>query len=469
MDIGHLSKDFSSSIDEHAIKVRKPYTITKQRERWTEEEHEKFLEALKLYGRAWRQIEEHIGSKTAVQIRSHAQKFFSKVVREPGTAKAIEIPPPRPKRKPLHPYPRKLGNSPTKRLPVMEKSAWTSLAIPSVFEPENSSPVSVLYASGSDTVGSTVSSPQNCCASSVSSAARSDPVGALITEQENGCRSPTTSVEDENRSVSPGPASTYLLAEDKSQMEVDLNTKDGSHSRAGPQIEAQAISLKLFGRTVFVTDAQNPSSGKRMQSLDSSNHNVNANMDLQAPTKPALQSTIQDDFWGGPGKSAWSPWNGGTSPMFHCLPPHMDLTKSAEAASPLPWWWAHSGALPAFPFINPQGMSSIQSQPQTRTAASDDKDNRTQCSWTGCNTGYAGRADGDKNSVAVDDSQQVAEPNENSAFGSLKLCSDKSPRGFIPYERCLAEKQAQQRAHMVNEERDGQAVGLCLQPFFTFP
>ena len=37
--------------------MRKPYTITKQRERWSDEEHKKFLEALKLYGRAWRRIE----------------------------------------------------------------------------------------------------------------------------------------------------------------------------------------------------------------------------------------------------------------------------------------------------------------------------------------------------------------------------------------------------------------------------
>ncbi|KAF3321077.1 Protein REVEILLE 1 [Carex littledalei] len=71
--------DGASYGDEVVPKVRKPYTISKQREKWTEEEHQKFLEALQLYGRAWRRIEEHIGTKTTVQIRSHAQKFFSKV------------------------------------------------------------------------------------------------------------------------------------------------------------------------------------------------------------------------------------------------------------------------------------------------------------------------------------------------------------------------------------------------------
>ena len=92
--------------------ARKPYTITKQRERWSESEHALFLEALRLFGRQWRKIEgklqeigrdchsrislsfpalaEHIGTKNAVQIRSHAQKFFDKVERGKDGAAAEE-------------------------------------------------------------------------------------------------------------------------------------------------------------------------------------------------------------------------------------------------------------------------------------------------------------------------------------------------------------------------------------------
>ncbi|KAL3845068.1 hypothetical protein ACJIZ3_002471 [Penstemon smallii] len=135
--------------DAFAPKMRKPYTITKQRERWTEEEHIKFLEALKLYGRAWRKIEEHLGTKTAIQIRSHAQKFFSKVVRESNTddstsTKPIEIPPPRPKRKPMHPYPRKLVSPVKDGIAMNEKPTRSQSPKLYISEQENQSPTSKL-------------------------------------------------------------------------------------------------------------------------------------------------------------------------------------------------------------------------------------------------------------------------------------------------------------------------------------
>ncbi|XP_022147402.1 protein REVEILLE 6-like isoform X2 [Momordica charantia] len=123
-------------------KIRKPYTITKSRESWTEQEHDKFLEALQfgensgkdekvseeefcflaspyfsvtyIFDRDWKKIEAFVGSKTVIQIRSHAQKYFLKIQK---SGKSEHVPPPRPKKKASHPYPQKAPKNVTTRNP----------------------------------------------------------------------------------------------------------------------------------------------------------------------------------------------------------------------------------------------------------------------------------------------------------------------------------------------------------------
>jgi SHAQKYF class myb-like DNA-binding protein len=49
--------------------------------RWTAEEHRLFLQGLELHGKGWKKIAGLIKSRTVVQIRTHAQKYFQKLAK----------------------------------------------------------------------------------------------------------------------------------------------------------------------------------------------------------------------------------------------------------------------------------------------------------------------------------------------------------------------------------------------------
>lgn len=49
--------------------------------RWTAEEHRLFLQGLEEHGRGWKKIAALIKSRTVVQIRTHAQKYFQKLAK----------------------------------------------------------------------------------------------------------------------------------------------------------------------------------------------------------------------------------------------------------------------------------------------------------------------------------------------------------------------------------------------------
>ena len=50
--------------------------------RWTKEEHNKFIDGLRKYGKNWKLIEDYVNTRSGSQIRSHAQKFFNRLIKK---------------------------------------------------------------------------------------------------------------------------------------------------------------------------------------------------------------------------------------------------------------------------------------------------------------------------------------------------------------------------------------------------
>lgn len=446
--VGLQLTDLGLCVDESIPKVRKPYTITKQRERWTEEEHKKFIEALQLHGRAWRRIEEHVSTKTAVQIRSHAQKFFAKVARDSlgnncsstGTSTAIEIPPPRPKRKPLHPYPRKLGGTNIKGIQVLKQLEKSSMQNSAICEQENRSPTSVLSTVGSEVFPSSCKSP-------ISSATGSS-------EQENGGQSLTYSVNEENRCPSTPGLTTEVLPT------MESNQNDHPNMEEASSEESPAPVFKLFGKTVIVTDASKPECPKQSRVVEMESHQNRTNMELDASSQQLSQSVLRGANPGSAEATAWNLWPGGVPPFFYCLPLAGDNVM-APTGAPLPYWTL-CGGLP-YPLVQPENAAYKQQ---------DDKEAQREGSWTGSNTApVSGIGEGDQRADVVDSKgvENLSEelipasklnPSENSAFTPISG-KNKSSRGFVPYRRCAVESEMQ-LAQMAIDDAEGEKTRLCL-------
>lgn len=64
------------------VQSRRPRPENTHTGRWTKEEHEKFLHGINVYGKEWKKIASMIETRTVVQIRTHAQKYFQKLAKK---------------------------------------------------------------------------------------------------------------------------------------------------------------------------------------------------------------------------------------------------------------------------------------------------------------------------------------------------------------------------------------------------
>lgn len=60
---------------------KKPHQSGENTGRWTKEEHDVFLVGLEKHGKEWKEISHMIPTRSVVQIRTHAQKYFQKVAK----------------------------------------------------------------------------------------------------------------------------------------------------------------------------------------------------------------------------------------------------------------------------------------------------------------------------------------------------------------------------------------------------
>ncbi|XP_074565585.1 protein REVEILLE 2-like [Curcuma longa] len=397
---GIHSKELALSAKDPPIRVRKPYTISKQREKWTEEEHEKFLEAIKFHGRAWRQIQEHIGTKTVIQIRSHSQKFFSKVYCESDTRKYIEIPPPRPKRKPMHPYPHKLVHACTAGIPNVKLQEKSSPTI-SFSDQESGSPVSFL-----SLVSSRALKPQNICALPLSSMAGSDSTETSHSDSENGCYSPSSSTVHHHQILPLDLETNSSTNLDKTSLGVDLYRKNYIYPEKVLSEQSQPTSLKLFGRTFSITNYKNAAERFEVVPTAIVSTEEKTGTDMEVQTKSFVQFFPCKSSCNGVAPSVCSQIMRSNIAAMHVQPKgEVQMNSKAEVIAPLPIWSSFEGSL-SLTFTKQQNMMLKQDLPLKRK--------ETPTILQGCPK------------IIMDDGKQSVEGQEGSGFQEVPRCTSYS-------------------------------------------
>ena len=190
-------------------------------------------------------------------------------------------------------------------------------------------------------------------------------------------------------------------------------------------------SIKLFGKTVQVKDSHKPSIGEEnfmSPTSKTGQEDIDAvsEMLVQALPSTYLNSrsslgTVIDDWSKVPSRASLSPY----------MEIHPDKNDRVESTSdaPLPWWGFYQG-LP-FYYMTSFDQTRKESCVEERMK---EKEILNERSCSGSDTGSVSQAENSqKNSDSVDSQCEHSCPEG-------KTTPQKCSKGFVPYKRCLAER-----------------------------
>ncbi|XP_059297181.1 protein REVEILLE 1 isoform X2 [Lycium ferocissimum] len=365
----------------------------------------------------------------------------SKVVRESNSGdvssvESIEIPPPRPKRKPMHPYPRKMATQVKNGTLAPEKSKRSTSPDLCLSEQENQSPTSVLSARGSDAFGTVDSSKPSDSSSPVSSAVAENSGDLILSE-------PSDFMLEERRS---SPARAYASSNPDNQacVKPELFPEDNDFVKEGSDEGSSTQCLKLFGKTVLVSDSYMPSSTSGQLSLTDENDEPASRM---SPRSSLNTKSLPWDS-----ECPRSTLTIGPPTPTYCARPNQSVSSPL-----LPWGSSYVSA--AFACTQVHNPIPMKGRPLFNDKDLEDKETQKEGSSTGSNAESVENLE-----IEAQSSRNLVEESVRATVPSLferRANSKKRVKGFLPYKRCLAERGISSSTS-TGEEREEQRTRLCL-------
>lgn len=235
--------------------------------------------------------------------------------------------------------------------------------------------------------------------------------------------------------------------------------------------EASTRTLKLFGRTVLVTDSHQPSSPTTSKSQPSDINNEGM-LEETIPCNSTPKECSHENI-----NFSWRHLQPQQPGAFYYMHFQKEDPNSVESGTttPLPWWTFYGGI--PISLLSLQHQDSIKANEDTKLTETEDKEIQKEGSWTGSNTGSeneVGNCDTNWDDAETQSQLPCSEKvekeidralefklSERSAFSERRTNRDKCGKGFMPYKRCLAERDSQSSA-VIGKEREEQRIRLCL-------